>query len=265
MDNKLKQLYSWFANKDSVLIALSGGVDSALVTQAAFSTLGNQAIAVTADYKTLSSDELDTAKQVACEIGIEHIIITYNELDNPSFIKNDQNRCFHCRSELAQHLLQIAYSKNIKNIVDGTHVDDLGDYRPGITALQNNGIQSPLLDVGISKQEIRKIAKNLQISIYDKPSNSCLASRIPWGQMITSESLIRVDLAEKFIKQILDVKQIRVRNIGNLARIEVLPHDISRIQKHKDQILSKFKLIGFSSLEIDPNGYSTGKLNVIVD
>ncbi len=262
---KLEQLYSWFDDKKGAIVALSGGVDSALVAKAAFVTLGNRALAVTADYKTLSSDELDSAKQVAREIGIRHQIITYSELDNPDFVKNDQNRCFHCRSELSQHLLAIANSQNIDTIVDGTNLDDLGDYRPGIAALQDGGIKSPLLDAAFTKHDVRSTAKDLGISIYDKPSNSCLASRVPWGQMITAENLTRIDLAEKFVKQMLDIEQIRVRSIGNTARIEVPVPDISLVQKYQQQILSQFKLIGFSSLEIDPDGYSPGKLNVIAD
>lgn len=262
---KLEQLHSWFEGKDSVLVALSGGVDSALVAHAAFSVLGDSAIAVTADYKTLSFDELSSARRVAAEIGILHTVITYNELENPDFVKNDKNRCFHCRTELAEHLLEIARSRDIANIVDGTHHDDLGDYRPGIAALQNNGIKSPLLDLRLSKDEIRSIAKHLDISIYDKPSNSCLASRVPWGQTITSEQLVRIDLAERFVKQTLAIKQIRIRDINGLARIEVPAEDISLVKKNKTVIFDQLRLFGFSSFEIDPDGYHPGKLNVIVD
>ena len=265
MMDKLELLESWFGDKPNAIVALSGGVDSALVAYAAFRTLHDSAIAVTADYQTLSSDELESASKVAQEIGIEHQIITYSELENPDFVKNDKNRCFHCRSELAEHLLSLAKSRNIRCIVDGTNIDDLGDYRPGITALQNNGIQNPLLDVRMQKNEIRSFAKKIGLSIYDKPSNSCLASRVPWGQVITSERLIRIDLAEKYVKQMLDIKQIRVRDLDGTAKIEVLPHDISQIKLHHDEILCQFKLIGFSSLKIDPEGYSTGKLNVIAD
>lgn len=262
---KLEHLRRWFEGRNGVLVALSGGVDSALVAHAAFSVLGDSALAVTADYNTLSSEELDSARTLAKEIGIEHVIISYDELLNPDFTKNDQNRCFHCRSELAQHLLGVARARNIADIVDGTHLDDLGDYRPGIVALKNNKIQSPLLDVGMTKDQIRSTAKRLRISIYDKPSNSCLASRVPWGQTITSEGLIRIELAERFVKQILNVQQIRVRDIRGVARIEVLADDIDRVRRMESKILSQFKLIGFSSLVIDPDGYSQGKLNVVAD
>lgn len=263
--DKLQQLVSWFDDKDGVIVALSGGVDSALVAKAALLSLGSSAVAVTADYRTLSSDELDSASTVAKEMGIEHVVIRYDELENEDFVKNDQNRCFHCRSELAQRLISLAKSRGVQCIVDGTHADDMGDYRPGIAALRGNGIRSPLAEVGMQKGEVRSAALTLGISIHDRPSNSCLASRVPWGQAITSERLVRIDLAEKYVKRLLGIRQIRVRDLDGNARIEVLPHDIPKVQKRRDEISSQFRLIGFDALEIDPDGYRTGKLNVIAD
>src|SRR3989338_2095928 len=157
---KLDNLIDWFGNKTKVIVALSGGVDSALVAYAAFQKLGHSAIAVTADYKTLSKEELETAKQICSEIGIKQFI------------------------------------------VDGTNLDDLGDYRPGIEALKRNGIRSPLVETNFTKNEIRRTAKLIGLSVYDKPSNSCLASRIPWGQKITTEKLTRIELGETIVKQI---------------------------------------------------------------
>ena len=155
--DKLSQLLDWFDTKTSVLVSLSGGVDSALVAYAAFQKLGKKSFAVTADYKTLSKDELDSSKKIADEIGIQHIIINYNELENENFVRNDNNRCFYCRDELSEKLIESAKQFQLDVIVDGTHTDDLGDYRPGIEALRKNGIQSPLLDVNLSKDEIRRI------------------------------------------------------------------------------------------------------------
>ena len=148
---KLDKLVNWFESKGKVMIALSGGVDSALVAYAAFQKLGNSAIAVTADYKTLSEEELDSAKQTCREIGIRQLFLNYNELENEEFAKNDSNRCFHCRIELGDHLIALAKQHNIRVIVDGTHLDDLGDYRPGIEALKQNGIRSPLVETNFSK------------------------------------------------------------------------------------------------------------------
>ena len=153
---KLENLLDWFSDKNNVMVALSGGVDSALVAYAAFQKLGNSATAVTADYKTLSKEELDTAKRVCSEIGIKQILLDYNELQNMEFVKNDSNRCFHCRMELGIHLIALAKEHNVEFIVDGTNLDDLNDFRPGIKALKINGIRSPLVETDFTKNEIRK-------------------------------------------------------------------------------------------------------------
>ena len=263
---KLDELVNWFESKNKVMIALSGGVDSALVAYAAFQKLGNSAIAVTADYKTLSKEELDSAKQICKEIGIRQLFLDYNELENEEFIKNDSNRCFHCRIELGDHLIALAKKHDIQVIVDGTNLDDLGDYRPGIEALKQNGIQSPLVETNFSKSEIRESAKLVGLSVYDRPSNSCLASRIPWGQRVTAEKLTRIEFGETIVKQLTNVKQVRVRDLNGCAKIEV---DKVMISSFNDVVLNKIteklKMIGFSTVEIDQDGYKPGKINVIAD
>ena len=263
--NKFLHLLNWFDDKNSVLVSLSGGVDSALVAYAAFQKLGKKSVAVTADYKTLSQEELETSKKITYEIGIQHIILNYNELENENFVKNDSNRCFYCRDELSENLIKAAKHHNLDVIVDGTHVDDLGDYRPGIDAMHKNGIKSPLLDVNLSKDEIRKICKNIGLTIYNRPSNSCLASRIPWGQRVTAERLARIEMGETIIKQLTGFQQVRVRDLNGSAKIEVEPNNISVLckQNYLDQIVDKLKMIGFSSVTVDPDGYKSGKLNLI--
>ena len=263
----LNELLNWFEKKDKVLVSLSGGVDSALVAYAANKKLGKNAIAVTADYKTLSSEELDSAKSIAHEIGIAHHIIEYSELENENFVKNDNKRCFYCRDELSGELIKLSDSLGINTIVDGTQSDDMGDYRPGIDALHGNGIRSPLLEVKFTKEDVRRIARNVGLSIYDKPSNSCLASRIPWGQRVTAEKLTRIELSEKIIKQKIEVQQVRVRDINGLARIEIEPNKLPLLDDSqiKNEIFSKLKMLGFSKVEINPNGYVSGSLNVIIE
>jgi uncharacterized protein len=265
--NKLIQLTDWFANKENIIVALSGGVDSGLVAYAAYNKLGSSAIAVTADYKTLSQDELNTSKKICSEIGIKQIIINYNELEDEKFVQNDNKRCFHCRTELSSHLKKVAEEFSINTIVDGTNLDDLGDYRPGITALRENGILSPLVEVGFTKKQIRTEAKNVGLSIFDKPSNSCLASRIPWGQRITLEKLTRIELGETFVKKIINAKQVRVRDMNGSAKIEVDTESIKQLydQKTFEKIKSQLRVIGFSSVSVDPEGYGPGKINVIAD
>ena len=264
---QMEDLVNWFYSKGKTLIALSGGVDSALVAYAAQKALGNQAIAVTADYKTLSQEELETAKRVCQEIGIRHIIIEYNELENPSFVKNDQNRCYHCRTELAENLLTLSKMEKISTIVDGTNLDDLTEYRPGLLALKKNGIQSPLVEIRFSKSDVRSVAKKVGLSIHDKPSNSCLASRIPWGSKVTSEKLARIEKSEMMVKQLFGVRQVRVRDFGNRANIEVDKDEIILLDdKKKISALTEYMNgYGFDMVVIDPNGYRSGKLNVIMD
>ena len=263
---KLDDLVNWFDGKNKVIIALSGGVDSALVAYAAFQKLGSSAIAVTADYKTLSKEELETSKQICSEIGINQIFLDYSELENEDFTKNDSNRCFHCRLELGDHLIKVAKEHNVEMIVDGTNLDDLGDYRPGIEALKQNGIKSPLVETDFSKSQIRESAKIIGLSVFDKPSNSCLASRIPWGQRVTAEKLIRIEYGENIVKQLTNVKQVRVRDIDGSAQIEVEKDMLSKFDEViLKQITEKLKMIGFTSVKVDPEGYKPGKINVIAD
>jgi len=267
MKIQLTKLLNWFDDKNNVLVALSGGVDSALVAYAAYTRLGKSAIAVTADYKTLAQEELEYAKKISSEIGIKHIVIEYNELDNESFVKNDNNRCFYCRSELSEHLLEIAKESESDMIVDGTNIDDLGDYRPGVLALRENGIRSPLAETKFSKKMVRETAKSVGLSVYDKPSNSCLASRIPWGQSVTAKRLARIEIGEKIVKQLTGAKQVRVRDMNGIAKIEVGVDELPLLgnsvvlQKIKDQL----KLISFEDVSIDPDGYKPGKINVITN
>ena len=262
----IEDLVNWFEDKNKVMIALSGGVDSALVAFAAFQKLGNSAIAVTADYKTLSEEELKTARDVCSEIGIQQLFLDYDELENADFTKNDSNRCFHCRMELGDHLIELAKKHNVQFIVDGTNLDDLGDYRPGIEALKRHGIRSPLVELGFSKSKIRDIAKLIGLSVFDKPSNSCLASRIPWGQRITAEKLTRIEFGETIVKQLTNLKQVRVRDLNGTAKIEVDKEMIYIFDKPLlEQISKRLKLIGFTATEIDPEGYKPGKINLIAD
>jgi len=264
---KLENLIDWFGDKCGVLVALSGGVDSALVAYAAYQKLGSSAIAVTADYKTLSQEELGTAKQICSEIGISQILLDYDELENEEFVKNDSNRCFHCRQELGTHLVSLAKQHNIEFIVDGTNLDDLGDYRPGIAALKQNGVRSPLVESKLTKNEIREIAKSVGLSVYDKPSNSCLASRIPWGQKITSERLLRIEYGEIIVKQATNLKQVRVRDLKGIAKLEVEKDKIWVLRDNVvlEEITRKLKLIGFLDVIVDQEGYKSGKINVVAD
>ncbi len=264
---KLDELIHWFNGQSKVLVALSGGVDSALVAYTAHKSLGNSAIAVTADYKTLAKEELESAKQICSEIGIKHIVIQYSELENPNFVKNDKNRCFHCRTELSEHLKEVFRKENASIIVDGTNLDDLREYRPGIRALKENGVRSPLVEVGFTKDEIREYAQKVGLSVYDRPANSCLASRIPWGQEVTAERLARIEAGEIIVKQFFGIRQVRVRDFNGIAKIEVGKEEMYLLsdQTKLSKLIENLKQIGFTSVIVDPEGYRPGRLNVIVD
>lgn len=261
----LHKIMEWFMkNKKPVIVALSGGVDSAVVALAAKKALDCGAIAVTANYNTLSNDELDSARDVACELNITHKIIGYNELANSVFTRNDTLRCYHCRTELAAHLVEEARKQGARLIVDGTQMDDLLDVRPGIRALKEMGIRSPLVECGIYKTQIRAMALQFGLSVHNRPSNSCLASRIPTGMTITYEKLRRIENAETIVKAVFAVSQVRVRDHGNIARIEVSKQELSKLfDTTKLDILDlQIKKQGFSFVTIDIGGYKSGNLSI---
>lgn len=260
-------LIEWFKENtiEKSMVAFSGGVDSSVVAYASKLALGGNAIAVTADYKTLSRDELEEAKIIAKEIGIKHVIIEYNELNDINFIVNDRYRCYYCRENLAKHLLDVARDYNCTLIVDGTNIDDLRDERHGIIAMREHKIRSPLVELGIDKLKVREIAKALGLSNWNKPSNSCLASRIGRGINITYERLKRIEEAEKIVKMMTGAKQVRVRDHDSIARIE-----IGRDERHLmfdtnilDAIDSKLKMLGFKFVTIDAMGYKSGSMNIL--
>jgi pyridinium-3,5-biscarboxylic acid mononucleotide sulfurtransferase len=263
--SKYHLLINWFKSRNcKVLVALSGGVDSTLVALAARQALGkDNVLAITANYQTLANEELETAKKVAKEIDVIHLLLEYNELDNPNFTKNDNLRCFHCRNELAINLLKVAEEKSIALIVDGTNLDDLDDDRPGMVALHSRGIKSPLLEIGLNKNEVRHFAKINNMSVHDKPSNSCLASRVPHGTEINSVKLRRIERCETIIKEISHVRQVRVRDHDTIARIEVEKTEIAKLCNldQIDKIVYDIKELGFKHVTLDLEGY--GKKDIV--
>ncbi len=269
LEDRLGALLSWFKGRKSALVALSGGVDSALVAYAAYNSLRDRALAVTADYSSLSRDELEIAESIAREIGIRHRVITYDQLSNEGFINNDPMRCFYCRDMLARHLRAIALQEGIEVIVDGTNADDIREYRPGLKAMHMHGVMSPLLELGIGKDEVRALARYVGLSVHDKPSESCLASRVAYGTSISRERLGMVESAEHVVKSIFNVRQVRVRlhEHGNyiIARIEVGRDERKLLfdEEKLDRLDSILKSIGFTHVSIDAKGYKSGSLNVI--
>ncbi len=261
---KLKQLKLLLKDLKSCAIAYSGGVDSTFLVKVAYDTLGDKALAVTATSSTYPVRELEDAKQYAQEIGIPHIIIQSEELDIPRFSDNPPDRCYYCKKELFHKIQQIAKDHHLNAVLDGSNADDTFDYRPGARARSELGIQSPLKEVGLTKQEIRQLSVSLHLKSSEKPAFACLASRFPYGVKITKERLKQVEYAEEYLFS-LGIRQCRVRYHDRIARIEVTPDDFPAILAHNQKIIKRFKTLGFTYITLDLEGYRIGSLNEVLD
>jgi pyridinium-3,5-biscarboxylic acid mononucleotide sulfurtransferase len=240
------------------VVALSGGVDSSLVALLAHKALGESAVAATGESESLPPEELETAKKTAKLIGIRHVIIRTDELQNPDYYSNPQNRCYYCKETLYAELRGLADSLSFESILDGTHIDDLGDDRPGLKAAQEAGVISPLLMTSFSKADVRDSARILGLPVWDKPAMPCLSSRITHGDEITSDKLRMIGQGELYIKQLTGVKSLRVRYSDALARIEVSPEErkIFFDERVMDNIDAELKRLGFTRVTLDLRGYS---------
>ena len=260
--NKLSRLRSFIKQLNSVCIAYSGGVDSALVTSLAYEQLGNKAIAITGVSPALAKSLLDEARIQAKWIGIQHIEIETSELDQKSYSTNPNNRCFTCKKELHKHTTFLSKKLEYNMVLDGVNFDDLKDYRPGIEAAKKAGVISPLAKFEFSKQDIREISKAFGFPWWDKPAQPCLASRFPYGHEITSKRLKMVEKAEEYIKK-RGISEIRVRCQGSTARIEI-PRDKIKLFFETydfDKLVKYFSSVGFHCTSLDLEGLISGKLN----
>ncbi|MDJ0703286.1 MAG: ATP-dependent sacrificial sulfur transferase LarE [Leptolyngbyaceae cyanobacterium MO_188.B28] len=262
---KSQQLRAIFAEMDRALIAYSGGIDSTLTAKIAYDVLGDRALAVTADSPSLMPEDLEEARVQAVEIGFRHQVVKTHELDNPNYASNPVNRCYFCKSELHDTLKPLAQQMGYPYVVDGVNADDLQDYRPGIQAAKERGVRSPLAEVGLSKLEVRQLAKELGLPWWDKPAQPCLSSRFPYGEEITVEKLQRVGRGERYLRQ-LGLKNLRVRSDGDTARIELLPEDIKEFVLTTDlpTLVQAFQDFGFTYVTLDLEGYRSGKLNRVL-
>ena len=258
---KYEELKKSMKKLDSAIIAFSGGIDSALVLKVAHDVIGYKVVAVTADSPSLPRRELEETKKIARQIGARHVVINTGETENEEYLKNPSNRCYHCKSELYTKLKIVSAKLNIKNIINGTNFDDLGDYRPGLKAADENNVISPLKDAEITKAEVRELAKHLGLDIWDKPSSPCLSSRVPYGQEITLKKLSMIEKAEDFLKD-FGIGELRVRHLGDAARIEASENNKTIINNNILSIKKKFKEIGFN--EITVSDFKSGNLNVMI-
>lgn len=262
LETKLERLKSEILRMEKVVIAFSGGVDSSFLLKVAHEVLGENVLAVTAKSSTYPEREFNEAVEFVTDYGIPHRIIVSEELEVEGFSDNPLNRCYLCKHEMFNKIRQIAKDEGYKSIAEGSNKDDLGDYRPGMQAISELGIASPLKDAGLSKNDIRLLSKELGLKTWDKPSFACLSSRFPYGEKITAQKLHMVDKAEQFLID-LGFRQIRVRHHGSLARIEVEEIDFDRFldKQMRNDVYTKLKELGFVHVTLDLKGYRTGSMN----
>ena len=263
-NNKLKKLIEILKDMQSAVLAYSGGADSAFLLKA-MQLSGIRAIAVTAVSEIMPRREVLSAKKMAKEIGIKHMIIETHELSNKIFVSNTPERCFVCKDIRFKKLKEIAMSEGYRFVLDGSNSNDLDDYRPGKKAAEKYGVRSPLIEAIFSKKEIREFSQTLGLSTWDKPSSPCLSSRIPYGRRITKEALTRVEKAEDFLRS-LGFHEIRVRDHGSIARIEVEVDKIGLllIPEKRKIISEKLKSLGYQFISLDLNGYKSGSMNRVL-
>lgn len=247
----------------SVAVAFSGGVDSTFLLKAAHDVLGERALAVTAATAAVPQRELDSAAAFCRQEGIRQVIYPVDLLDLPAFRDNPPDRCYHCKKTLFTGMCALAEAQGFPILAEGSNADDTADYRPGMAALRELEVISPLLEAGLTKEEIRSLSHQWNLSTWNRPSAACLASRICYGEAITAEKLTLVEQAEDFLAR-LDLGQLRVRLHGTLARIEVLPEDFPQVLAHRQAITETLTRLGCSYVTLDLTGYRTGSLNQLL-
>lgn len=270
LDTKLGKLKAYIAQvgKDGVVVAFSGGVDSSTLAAVSHQVLGDKVIAVIAQSPTYTSEELADAKHTAAYIGIKLFVIETNELSNPDFARNPENRCYYCKTELLKNLVDFACAFGFKAVFEGTNASDLGEHRPGFRAVQETkNVYSPWMNLGFSKAEIRQVAKQMGLDVHDKPALACLASRIPFNEVITAEKLVRIEKAERAVRAVVTVKQLRVRDHNGLARIEVGKEERSLFCDVEvlDRVVYALKALGFKYVTFDLEGYCSGSMLKTLD
>ena len=261
-NKRLIRLNNILSSMESVIVAYSGGVDSTFLLKAASDVLGDKVLAVTSDSPTITRKELLYARNMAKELGANHMVLKTDEMDCKDFIKNSSQRCYWCKSELFTKLNNLAKKHGYNYVVDGSNYSDTSDFRPGLKAARKLGVRSPLVEASLTKDDIRNLLKIWGLSIWNKPSTACLSSRIPYGQTISVSLLNRIEKAEDILHK-SEFNQVRVRDHNDIARIEISAEDFSRLfdPRVKDTISRSLKELGYKYIAVDLDGYRTGSLN----
>ena len=265
---QIKRVYlvDILSKMDRVIIAYSGGVDSAFLAAVANEVLGNNALSVTAVSPSLAPSELEEAQSLAQDLGLNYRTINTNEIEREDYSANNPDRCFFCKDELYSHLIKFCGEENYSFVVNGTNVDDLGDYRPGLDAATQYGVRSPLVEANLEKKDIRVLSREMGLPTWDKPAQACLSSRITYGTMVTVEALTTIAKAEKYLRT-KGFKQLRVRHHESIARIEISADDFDVLTSEplRTEIPSYFKSLGYSYVRLDLEGFRSGSLNEILN
>lgn len=265
IQTKYESLKNNLKHLGSLCVAFSGGVDSAFLLAVARNVLGDRCIAVTVNSSMNMRSEFEEAKEFAANLRVKHIVVDANEYSIKEFVENGKERCYYCKHAIFSKIKDVAEQNGIQYVADGSNADDSNDYRPGMKAIKELEVVSPLKAVGLTKQEIRVLSKDLGLPTWDKPSFACLASRIPYGVQITPQILTMIGQCEEFLVD-LGFKQFRVRYHGDVARIEVLQEDIHRLLDDglRNKIVARFKESGFTYVSLDLEGYRTGSMNEVL-
>lgn len=263
---KRDRLVSFLAGLKRVVVAFSGGVDSTVVAQAAFVALGEASTAVTGTSSSLAAGELEEAKRLAERIGIRHETIATQEFEQPQYLANGPDRCYHCKTELYTRLEELTERYPDAVIVNGANLDDRGDYRPGMTAAREHRVLSPLIECELTKADVRALAAHWQLPVWDKPAAPCLSSRIAYGEEVTPERTAMIDRAEQYLRGV-GLREVRVRyHKGDLARLEVPADAIARLAEPalRRDLVERFRALGFKFVTLDLEGFRSGSLNQII-